>query len=135
MQVHDLFAEAVRAREQAYAPYSGFAVGAALQGKSGKVYHGCNIENASYGAAICAERVALGNAVAHGEREFTAIAVVGEAVEPVVPCGMCRQVLAEFSSHMMVVMGTLSGKTVTLRLDELYPYAFEASALGGSDSK
>jgi cytidine deaminase len=125
-----LLAEAEKAREKAYAPYSRFAVGAALLGKSGRVYPGCNIENASYGATICAERAALANAVSQGEREFSAIAIVADTADAPAPCGICRQVLAEFGIGMTVVMGNLGGQVRSMTLETLYPGAFGKSALG-----
>jgi cytidine deaminase len=99
-----LLSEALRVREQAYAPYSRFAVGAALLASSGKIYVGCNVENASYGLCICAERNAIAAAIAAGERTFRAIAVVGGGDHPATPCGACRQVLVEFSPSMHVLM-------------------------------
>jgi len=90
MDDKDLIAHAKDAREHAYAPYSRFKVGAALQGRSGKVYTGCNVENASYPAGICAERCAVGKAVSEGEREFSAIAVVGDSEGPCAPCGILQ---------------------------------------------
>lgn len=101
---------AVEARKMSYAPYSGFHVGAALLGKSGKVYTGCNVENAAYTPTNCAERTAVFKAVSEGEKEFTAIAIVGgkgeELAELCAPCGVCRQVLAEFcDADMRIVLG------------------------------
>lgn len=123
-----LLGEAKKAREQAYAPYSRFAVGAALLGESGRIYHGCNVENASFGATICAERVAVAQAVSQGERRFTAIAVVSDSIEPSSPCGICRQVLFEFGSNMTVIMGNLTGSMKVTTLGQLYPGAFGRSA-------
>jgi len=118
-----LIAEARKAREFAYAPYSRFPVGAALFAKSGKVYTGCNIENSSYGLSICAERVALFKAVSNGEREFLTIAVVGMDSSPVFPCGACRQVLYEFSPDLTVL--TLDNNNVIKHsLKELLPDGF-----------
>lgn len=134
MDTHDLVAEAIKARTQAYAPYSAFAVGAALLGRSGRVYHGCNVENASYGATICAERVALTKAVSQGERDFKAIAIVCDSAQPASPCGICRQVLAEFAPDLVITMATLQGKSETIGLDVLYPHAFGISTLGGKES-
>ncbi|NLJ59717.1 MAG: cytidine deaminase [Firmicutes bacterium] len=124
MDDKDLIAHAKDAREHAYAPYSRFKVGAALQGRSGKVYTGCNVENASYPAGICAERCAVGKAVSEGEREFSAIAVVGDSEGPCAPCGICRQVLLEFNPAMRVIMTNLEGDTRILAVSELLPGAF-----------
>ena len=126
MTDQELFALAVQARERAYAPYSGYAVGAALLTKDGKVYEGVNIENASFGATNCAERTAIFSAVAKGEREFAAIAVAGgrkgEQPSDCTPCGICRQVLAEFCPPDFKVI-LLDGAH---RLDELLPMSFTA---------
>src|SRR6266705_5579178 len=103
IQFANLIRAASAVRKQAYAPYSRFAVGAAVQCKSGAVFIGSNIENISYGLTICAERIAIGSAVAAGEREFVAIAVVADTIEPIVPCGACRQFLAEFSADLIIV--------------------------------
>ena len=123
-----LMASAVAAREYAYSPYSGYRVGAALLGKSGKLYTGCNVENAGYTPTNCAERTAVFKAVSEGEREFTAIAVVGgmgDSIDPAcTPCGVCRQVLAEFcAADMPVILGTPENLRV-LTLGELLPFAF-----------
>ena len=123
-----LMASAVAAREYAYSPYSGYRVGAALLGKSGKLYTGCNVENAGYTPTNCAERTAVFKAVSEGEREFTAIAVVGgmgDSIDPAcTPCGVCRQVLAEFcAADMPVILGTPENLRV-MTLGELLPFAF-----------
>lgn len=124
MQHHELFDLAVKARERAYAPYSRYAVGAALLTQDGKVYLGVNIENASFGATNCAERTAIFSAVAAGEREFVAIAIAGgragEMPSACTPCGICRQVLAEFCKPDLQVI-LLDGAH---RLDELLPMSF-----------
>lgn len=124
MTDHELFALAARARERAYAPYSGYTVGAALLTEDGKVYEGVNIENASFGATNCAERTAMFSAVANGERKFAAIAVAGgrkgEQPSDCTPCGICRQVLAEFCPPDFKVI-LLDGAH---RLDELLPMSF-----------
>lgn len=128
MTDYQLILLAVAARRNAYAPYSGFRVGVALLGKSGKLYPGCNVENASYSATNCAERTAIFRAVSEGEREFDAIAIVGGQGDALLdfcaPCGVCRQVLSEFcGSDFRVVLGTPENyKSYTL--GELLPYSF-----------
>ena len=121
MQFHNLIKAASEARLQAYAPYSRFAVGAAVQCKAGTVFIGSNIENISYGLTVCAERVAIGSAIAAGEREFVAIAVVADTIEPVVPCGACRQFLAEFAPNLIIVSATLRGDQKVENLSRLFP--------------
>ena len=123
-----LMETAAAAREFSYSPYSGYRVGAALLGKSGKVYGGCNVENAGYTPTNCAERTAIFKAVSEGEREFAAIAVIGgsgETVDPAcAPCGVCRQVLAEFCSpDLPVILGSPAHWRV-VTLGELLPFAF-----------
>jgi cytidine deaminase len=119
-----LLERAAEARRNSYAPYSRFTVGAALLARSGAVFVGVNVENASYGATICAERAAVTAAVAAGEREFEAIAVIADTDGPVRPCGVCRQVLAEFGGATRVVMGNLAGDVETLSIADLLPAAF-----------
>lgn len=124
----ELLELAIEARKMSYAPYSGFHVGAALLGKSGKVYKGCNVENAAYSPTNCAERTAVFKAVSEGEREFVAIAIVGgkgeELSECCAPCGVCRQVLAEFCDEdFRVVLGT-PDKVQTYRFAEILPLSF-----------
>ena len=128
MTDHELLLKAIEARELAYAPYSNHKVGAALVGKSGKIYLGCNVENAAYSPTNCAERTAIFKAVSEGEREFTAIAIVGglgdKLSEMCAPCGVCRQVLAEFcDSNMKVVMGT-PDRIIVSTFGDLLPYSF-----------
>ncbi len=125
----DLLDRAREARRNAYVPYSRFPVGAALLADDGRVFTGCNVENASYGLANCAERVAVGKAVSEGARRFTAIAVVGpEDDVPCAPCGACRQVLYEFGPDMAIVTPEGDGaKVATAR--ELLPGAFDANRL------
>src|SRR5438105_13686939 len=120
-QFADLIRAASAVRKQAYVPYSGFAVVAAVQCKSGAVFVGSNIENISYGLTICAERIANASAVAAGEREFVAIAVVADTSEPIVPCGACRQFLAEFSPDLIIVSATLRGDRKIENLSRLLP--------------
>ncbi|NKC34073.1 cytidine deaminase [Falsiroseomonas selenitidurans] len=126
MQHVALMAAAEAARAHAHAPYSRFAVGAALLCADGTVQPGCNVENASYGATLCAERVALGAAVAAGQRRFTAIAVAGPAGVALSPCGICRQVLAEFSPDggLLVLMRAADGTPRQARLADLLPDSF-----------
>jgi cytidine deaminase len=119
---------AVDARAHAYAPYSEFTVGAALQTRSGAVFIGCNVENASYGATICAERAALAAAVAAGERDFVALAIASGAKRPTPPCGICRQCLAELSPTLPI--RSFAGDAhVDYALDVLLPHAFDADQL------
>lgn len=120
--VDDLLALAAVARDRAYAAYSGFAVGAALRTRSGKVYTGCNIENASYGLTVCAERVAIWKAVSEGETEFEVLVVVTSVGGS--PCGACRQVMAEFALHMPVVIADLEQVRSVNTVAELLPGAF-----------
>jgi cytidine deaminase len=120
---------ATAAMRRAYAPYSKFRVGAALLADDHSVHAGCNVENASYPAGICAERTALSRAVADGCRAFVEIVIVTEAAEPTPPCGICRQALIEFAPTLDVTSVTLAGKHYTWRLDELLPSAFAASLL------
>jgi len=122
MDYQDMIAKAMEAREKAHVPYSHFAVGAALLAQSGRVYTGCNVENASYGLSICAERTAVFKAVSEGERNFEAIAVVTE--KGVTPCGACRQVLLEFGEDIQVIVANGAGEYRVFTLRELLPEAF-----------
>ena len=129
MTPQDLLERAKEARKAAYAPYSGFRVGAALLGQDGRVYVGCNVENAAYSPSLCAERVAIGRAVADGCRAFAALAVVGGADEepddsPCFPCGVCRQVLSEFCGGDLPVYLLQNGQPATFTLAELLPHSF-----------
>ncbi len=123
MKADKLLDQAIEARSAAYAPYSHFAVGAALETRSGKVFTGCNVENLSYGLTCCAERNAVFTAVAAGEREFSRIVIVADSQEPVTPCGACRQVLAEFSEDLEVRSVNLQGVEYCANLRELLPRA------------
>lgn len=117
----ELINEAAGARGNAYAPYSNFSVGAALLSGDGSVFKGCNVENISFGLTMCAERVALGRAIADGNTQFTSVAIVSDSAEPVVPCGACRQVLAEFAPNLRIISSTLRGKTCEFDLSVLLP--------------
>jgi cytidine deaminase len=128
MDYENLIAEAMKAREKAHAPYSRFAVGAALLAKSGRIYTGCNVENASYGLSTCAERVAVFKAVSEGERDFEAIAIVTE--KGVTPCGACRQVMMEFGDDVRVIVADETGGYRVFTLQELLPEAFTPKHLG-----
>ncbi|MBQ7795522.1 MAG: cytidine deaminase [Lachnospiraceae bacterium] len=131
MTNEELILEAKKARERAYTPYSNFQVGAALVGKSGKIYHGCNIENAGYTPTNCAERTAFFKAVSEGELEFEKIAVVGgaagtDADELCAPCGVCRQVMMEFCDpdKFKIILANGKGKHIETTLKEMLPYGF-----------
>ena len=116
---------AQKVREQAYAPYSGFKVGAALRSASGAVFTGCNVENVAYPEGTCAEAGAIAAMCAAGQREIAELVVIADSPEPVTPCGGCRQKLAEFSSaDMRVTMAGLNGKSVTMTMAQLLPGAF-----------
>ena len=132
MTPEELVRQALAAMKFAYVPYSGFTVGAALLTKSGKVYLGCNIENAAYGPSNCAERTAIFKAVSEGEREFSAIAVVGGKDGVVTdifpPCGVCRQVMQEFCApDFMIYMGRGDDSYEAVPLEQLLPYGFNAA--------
>jgi cytidine deaminase len=121
MNTEELIAKAWEARENAYAPYSDFQVGAALLATDGQVFSGCNVENISYGLTNCAERVAIGAAVAQGIRSFEKVVVVADTKEPVSPCGACRQVLAEFGVKI-IILANKQG-SIEFSLEELLPRA------------
>ena len=134
MTPEQLVREALEAMHFAYVPYSGFTVGAALLTKSGKVYRGCNIENAAYGPSNCAERTAFFKAVSEGEREFAAIAVVGgkdgDAADIFPPCGVCRQVMQEFCGpDFEIHMQKAGGGVFTVKLPELLPFGFTKDSM------
>ncbi|MFN8598460.1 MAG: cytidine deaminase [Anaerolineae bacterium] len=122
MTPKELITQAIEARKRAYTPYSHYKVGAALLGKSGKVYLGCNVENASYGHTVCAERTAVLKAVSEGEREFEAIAVVTRNGGS--PCGACRQVMAEFAPELIIYIADKNGEYRTTTLSDLLPDMF-----------
>jgi cytidine deaminase len=124
-----LIAAAVRARENAHAPFSKFRVGAAVEDNTGRVHTGGNVENATYGLTICAERVAIFKAISEGARRFNRIVVVADTDELTPPCGACRQILWEFCRDIEIVLANLSGKSETLQLSTLFPRPFDASSL------
>ena len=113
-----------KASENAYAPYSKIKVGAAILSSSGKIYTGCNIENASYGLTVCAERVAVGCAVSQGEKDFIAIAIVNSTEKIITPCGACLQVLYEFSKNLQIILVSASGEIYRTNLESLLPKPF-----------
>src|SRR6476469_5081080 len=119
-----LVEEAKAARQNAVAPFSKFKVGAALRTKSGKIFRGCNVENCTYGLTVCAERVALLSALAAGEREFSAIAVVTQSEVPGTPCGPCRQLMWEYCGDIDVTVANLAGKKTDYKLSALFPHPF-----------
>ncbi len=124
-----LISAAVQARDNAHAPFSKFKVGAAVQDDGGRIHTGCNVENATYGLTVCAERVAIFKAISEGARRFTRVAVVADTEKLTPPCGACRQILWEFCGDVEIVLANLTGKTETMRLGTLFPRAFDASFL------
>lgn len=124
MTDRELLILAQEASEKAYAPYSRFKVGAALECMDGSVFTGCNIENSALGSTMCAERVAIYKAVSEGEKDFSRIAIYGEGEDYCMPCGSCRQVLSEFSKDMEILCARSSGGYVSYRLKELMPHPF-----------
>jgi len=129
MNQEQLVELALETRENAYAPYSNFKVGAALEALTGRVFTGCNVENATYGLTVCAERVALWKALSEGEREFTRIAIVAESERPVFPCGACRQLLWEFCGDIEVILADTQGQKESHRLRNLLPHPFDRTLL------
>jgi cytidine deaminase len=125
MREKELIEKAKKARLKAYAPYSGFKVGAALLTRSGKVHTGANVENSTFGLTVCAERVAVFKAVTKGDKNFVKIVVVADKEPPITPCGACRQVLSEFAKDLKIVCTNLQGKIERYSLKELLPEAFE----------
>jgi cytidine deaminase len=125
----DLLRAALAAREHAHAPFSNFRVGAALEDISGRIHTGCNVENATYGLTLCAERVAVFKAISEGAREFKRIAVAADTDLLTPPCGACRQILWEFCGDVELVLVNPRGTTETLRLKDLFPRPFDASFL------
>lgn len=124
MDIKELIRKALKAREKAYAPYSGFKVGAALLSKSGNIYTGCNIESVSFTPTICAERTAISKAVSEGDREIEALAVVGNSQGYTYPCGVCRQVIREFGKDATLIIAKNEDEYKVYKLEDLLPYSF-----------
>ena len=124
-----LIAAAIKVRENAHAKFSNFKVGAALRTPSGKIFTGCNIENATYGLTLCAERVAIFKAISEGELRFDSIAVVTDTDRLSSPCGACRQIIWEFCADIPVVLANLKGKVEVFRMSQLFPKPFDSSNL------
>lgn len=131
MSVSDALVAAARAaRDHAVAPFSSFKVGAAVESDDGRIFTGCNIENASYGLTVCAERVAIWKALSEGARAFTALVVVADTVAPTPPCGACRQIIWEFCGDVPVVLANLDAVAAVHRSGQLLPHPFDRVSLG-----
>ena len=130
LSVADLIGAARRAREHAVAAFSHFKVGAALETDDGRVVTGCNVENATYGLTVCAERVAMFKALSDGHRRFTRIAIVADTEAPTPPCGACRQILWEFGGDLEIHLANLTAATGTYQLKDLFPLPFDARLFG-----
>lgn len=129
MEKKELIEAATAVRENAYAPFSSFKVGAAIEMEDGEVIDGCNVESASYGLTVCAERVAIWKAISEGKRKIKHIAVVADTEELTPPCGVCRQIIWEFGGDIPVTMANLKGKTETVQMKDLLPRAFDTKFL------
>ena len=129
--LQSLIEAAQQARSHAVSPFSNFSVGAAVRTESGKVYTGCNVESASYGLTVCAERVAIWKALSEGERQFTALAVVADTETLTPPCGTCRQIIWEFARGATIVFANVQGQSEIFQIAELLPRAFDARFLKG----
>lgn len=130
MSIEELIETARSARELAYAPYSRFKVGAALESRDGRVFTGCNVENSSYGLTICAERTAIAKAISEGVHQFSSLVIVADTQTPIPPCGACRQVILEIcGADIQVIMTNLRGDTHTLTAGQLLPAPFDNSFL------
>jgi cytidine deaminase len=127
-----LLEAALKVRGNAHATFSHFQVGAALETMDGQIITGCNVENATYGLTICAERVAVFKAISEGQRRFRRVAVVADTEEPTPPCGACRQILWEFAGDLEVILGNLHGEKARYQLKDLLPHPFDARLLGPS---
>jgi cytidine deaminase len=131
----ELLEAARQARDHAHAPFSGFRVGAALETEDGSIVAGCNVENATYGLTICAERVAMFKAISEGHRRFTRITIVADTQAPTPPCGACRQILWELGGDLEIVLANLERETGRHRLAELLPWPFDSRLLGAAGEK
>ena len=131
MTDQEMVALALRARESSYSPYSRFRVGAALECADGRVFIGCNVENAAYGSCICAERTALVKAVSERERSFVRLAIAGDSADFCWPCGACRQMLGEFGTALRVLVANRDGDFTALTLAELLPHSFGSDTMSG----
>ena len=125
----ELIDAATKVRENSYAPFSEFRVGAALETEDGEIIAGCNVESASYGLTVCAERVAIWKAISQGKRKIKHIAVVADTEELTPPCGVCRQIIWEFGGDIPVILANLKGKTEVVQMSELLPRAFDTKFL------
>jgi cytidine deaminase len=130
--LQELIKTATDARLQSIAPFSNFLVGAAVRTAEGKVYIGCNVESASYGLTVCAERVAIWKALSEGERHFTELAIVADTDTLTPPCGTCRQIIWEFAKNATIILGNLKGETEVVSIRELLPRAFDARFLSAA---
>jgi cytidine deaminase len=128
-RAEEVIAAALAARERSVAPFSNFLVGAAVRTDAGKIFMGCNIESASYGLTVCAERVAIWKALSEGERNFTDLAIAADTQMLTPPCGTCRQIIWEFAKHAEIVMVNLQGDRETVHIERLLPRAFDARFL------
>ncbi|MBS3970394.1 MAG: cytidine deaminase [Clostridia bacterium] len=129
MHLNQLLEIAIEARKNSYSPYSKFPVGAAVLTKDGKVYTGCNVENAAYGITLCAETVAVAKAVSEGSRNIAAVAVAADTEGVCRPCGSCRQFILEFGDEIVIIMGNLKGNMETKNIKELIPFSFSSRDL------
>jgi cytidine deaminase len=129
MRIEEVIQAALKARENAFAPYSNFKVGAALETAGGKIYSGCNVENSTYGLTVCAERVALWKAISEGERKFQRIVVASATERPATPCGACRQLLWEFCGDIEVLLVNPQGYRETHQMSSLFPRPFDVKSL------
>jgi cytidine deaminase len=129
-EIRELYKHALLGREKAYCPYSGYKVGAAIRTSSGQIFSGCNVENSSFGATVCAERVAIQKAVSEkGQLEILEVMVVTDSTPPWPPCGMCRQVIAEFGTNVTIHIANLEGDFSSMSFGELFPKAFSPEHL------